>query len=130
VLVSGADGGGLVLGAHGTRELATGTVTGVDPLAPFGPAAVRQVTRTHGFAHCADLMLNSVWDEQTDEVAAFEELVGSHGGLGGDQTRPFLLYPRDLPAPGRLHGAVEVHRQLRAWLHHLGQSGHEPQAGR
>ena len=58
-----------------------------------------QVARTDGFPHCADIMVNSLWDPQTDEVAAFEELVGSHGGLGGEQTRPFLLYPADLPAP-------------------------------
>ena len=66
-------------------------------------------------------MVNSLWDAQTDEVAAFEELVGSHGGLGGDQTRPFLLYPADLPDPdGEIVGAEEVHQQLRRWLAHLG----------
>ena len=54
-------------------------------------------------------------------MAAFEELVGSHGGLGGDQTHPFLLYPADLPAPAEhLLGAEEVHDQLRRWLAHLG----------
>ena len=34
-----------------------------------------------------------------DEVAAFEELVGSHGGLGGGQAHPFVLRPTDLPWP-------------------------------
>ncbi len=32
-------------------------------------------------------------------VAAFEELIGSHGGLGGEQTDAFLLHPPDMPAP-------------------------------
>ena len=32
-------------------------------------------------------------------VAAFEELIGSHGGLGGWQTRASLLYPADWAAP-------------------------------
>ena len=31
------------------------------------------------------LNVNSVYDPTNDEVAAFEELIGSHGGLGGTQ---------------------------------------------
>jgi hypothetical protein len=116
VLVRSAERGPLVIGADGELELRTGVVRGTDPLEPFGPSARAQVLHTDGFPHCADLMLNSVWDRQTDEVCAFEELVGSHGGLGGDQTRPFVLYPADLSDPERLHGAVAVHRQLRGWL--------------
>ena len=114
-------GGSVVLGAGGELELATGVVRGDDPLAPFGEAARTQVSRTDAYPHCADLMVNSLWEPATGEVAAFEELVGSHGGLGGDQTHPFLLYPADLPAPAEhLVGAEEVHGQLRRWLAHLG----------
>ena len=113
--------GPLVLGSEGELELTTGLVTGVDPLAPFGEHARTQVSWTDAYAHCADLMVNSLWDAQTGEVAAFEELVGSHGGLGGDQVHPFLLYPADLPAPAQhIVGAEEVHRQLCRWLAHLG----------
>ena len=68
-------------------------VEGEDPLAPFGPNAARHVKRTDGFPHCADLMVNSTYWHDLDEVAAFEELVGSHGGLGGTQSYPFLLHP-------------------------------------
>jgi len=28
-------------------------------------------------------------------VAAFEELIGSHGGLGGTQSKPFILHPSE-----------------------------------
>ncbi len=63
-----------------------------------------------------------------DEVAAFEELVGCHGGLGGWQTRPLLVYPAEwtvdedlLDDRGRLRGAETVHRQLVRWLERLGQ---------
>ncbi len=126
VLVASEDQGPLVLSAEGQLALRTGKVAGTDPLAAFGPHARTQVSRTDAYPHCADLMVNSLWDEQTGEVAAFEELVGSHGGLGGDQTRPFLLYPADLPDPvGDIVGAEEVHRQLRRWLAHLGQPGHD-----
>ncbi len=121
LLVARESGGSVVLGAGGQLDLATGVVHGDDPLAPFGAAARTQVSRTDAYPHCADLMVNSLWEPATGEVAAFEELVGSHGGLGGDQTHPFLLYPADLPAPAEhLLGAEEVHGQLRRWLAHLG----------
>ena len=47
---------------------------------------------------CGDLIVNSaLYPDGT--VAAFEELIGSHGGLGGEQTDSFLLHPPDMPAP-------------------------------
>ena len=53
-------------------------------------------------------------------MLAFEEQIGSHGGLGGAQGRPFLLSPVALSAPvddGQdLVGAEHVHRVLRRWL--------------
>jgi len=32
---------------------------------------------------------------EKQEVAAFEELIGSHGGLGSCQSKPFILYPSE-----------------------------------
>jgi hypothetical protein len=46
--------------------------------------------------------------------------VGSHGGLGGAQTRGFLLHPTELPPPGEIVGAEALHGLLRGWLTHLG----------
>jgi hypothetical protein len=113
--------GALALGPHGVRRLDDGTVDGEDPLAPFGPNAARHVRRTDGFPHCPDIMVNSTYWPDTDEVAAFEELVGSHGGMGGTQSFPFLLHPAELEAPAEpLVGAEAVHRQLRQWLVQLG----------
>ena len=43
--------------------------------------------------HVADLMVGSFYDPVLDEGCAFEELISFHGGLGGPQTRPFILYP-------------------------------------
>jgi uncharacterized membrane protein YvlD (DUF360 family) len=126
LLVRSEHRGALVLSAVGELELATGTVTGTDPLAEFGTRARHQVARTDTFAHCPDIMVNSLWDEQTGEVAAFEELVGSHGGMGGEQTRPFLLYPASWLAPeAELFGAESVHQQLRRWLAHLGHNAYD-----
>jgi hypothetical protein len=61
--------------------------------------------------------VNSAIDPATGEVAAFEELVGSHGGLGGAQTRPFLLHPADLtPSAEPLVGAPAVFESLVGWV--------------
>lgn len=129
VLVRSRSGEDLVLGRDGTHVLGSGVVEGTDPLLPFGPSAPRQVARTSSFPHCADIMLNSIWDTQTGEVAAFEELVGSHGGLGGEQSHPFILYPADLSCPSaEVHGAEQVHQLFRSWLAHLGHDAFRQEA--
>jgi hypothetical protein len=64
--------------------------------------------------------VNSGVDPGTGEVAAFEDLVGCHGGLGGWQSRAVLIHPADWPAGPELVGADAVHRQLVGWLEHLG----------
>jgi hypothetical protein len=53
-------------------------------------------------------------------VAAFEELIGSHGGLGGDQTRPFILHPADWSVEGELVGAPAIYTQVCSWLAGIG----------
>ena len=69
-------------------------------------------------------MLNSTYWDDTDEVAAFEELVGSHGGMGGTQSYPFLLHPAELELPDEeIVGPEAVHRHLRRWLVALGHGG-------
>jgi hypothetical protein len=120
VLVRTENDGAIVLGAHGTHRLSDGRVEGEDPLAPFGPNAAHHVARTDGFPHCADVMINSAYWEETDEVAAFEELVGSHGGMGGPQSHPFVLAPAGLEPPGQVVGAEGMHRVFRGWLAGLG----------
>ncbi len=121
VLVRSESDGAVVLGGAGRHRLSDGHVDGVDPLAPFGPGAAAHVARTDGFSNCPDLVLNSTWWPETREVAAFEELVGSHGGMGGSQSFPFVLHPADLayPAEGVI-GAGTLHQVLRSWLVQLG----------
>jgi uncharacterized membrane protein YvlD (DUF360 family) len=117
---------GVVYGAHGTRNVRAGDeAEGQDPLAPYGPNTAQHVARTDGFPHCPDIVVNSTWWAETEEVAAFEELVGSHGGLGGPQSYPFVLGPAKLPQPeGAVVGAESMHRVLRGWLAHLGQDAY------
>lgn len=125
VMVRSEHSGAVVLGAEGSHRLADGAVEGTDPLAVFGPAAAANLKRTDGFAHCPDILVNSSYDPATEEVHAFEELVGSHGGLGGPQAEPFVCHPADLRWPGEeVVGAERVHRVFRAWLAELGQSAY------
>ncbi|PJN37939.1 hypothetical protein CG747_25975 [Streptomyces sp. CB02959] len=121
VLVRSAVHGAVALGPDGgEHHLDTGRVVGADPMAPFGPGAVDAVRRTDRFPHVADLMVNSACDPATGAVHAFEEQIGSHGGLGGPQSRPFLLWPAELTEPvpdgAPLTGAEQVHQVLRRWL--------------
>jgi uncharacterized membrane protein YvlD (DUF360 family) len=121
VLVRSEEHGGLVLGAYGAEiPVAELSDEHPGPLADFGPGAADAVRRTHGFPHTADIMVNSSYDPAEGEVLAFEEQIGSHGGLGGAQARPFLLSPVAFSAPvedgAELAGAEQVHRVLRRWL--------------
>ncbi len=60
------------------------------------------------------------WHWVTGETAAFEDLRGNHGGLGGPQTQPFLLSPSTLTVPNeQLVGAASIHRLLVGWLMEL-----------
>ena len=43
-------------------------------------------------------MVGSFYDPELDEGCAFEELISFHGGIGGPQTRPFILHPVDAAA--------------------------------
>ncbi|WP_445151534.1 phage holin family protein [Baekduia sp. Peel2402] len=123
VLVRDESGEDVVLGADGEHRISEGRVIGADPLAPFGPRAPLHVARTAHFPHCPDLVVNGAYDPQLGEVGAFEELVGSHGGLGGAQSFPFLMAPASLPLPeGDIVGAEAVHRLLRSWLAQLGHT--------
>ena len=94
LLVRSAEHGPVALGAGGAHRLADGRIEGEDPLAAFSPTAPAHLLRTDGFAHVADIMVGSFYDPELDEGCAFEELISFHGGLGGPQTRPFILYPR------------------------------------
>jgi hypothetical protein len=125
LLVRSEQHGALAIGRDGVNHLDAGRVVGEDPLAPFGPNAARHVRRTDAFPHCADLMINSAYWPQFGEVAAFEELVGSHGGLGGTQCFPFVLHPAELEWPDEeVVGAESVHRIFRSWLAQLGHEAY------
>ena len=122
-LVRSGRRGAVVFGRAGVNYLYEGVVEGDDPLAPFGANAARHVRRTDRFAHVADIMVNSAYDSKRQEVYAFEELVGSHGGLGGPQSFPFVLLPHGWTVPDdTVIGAESMHKWMQRWLKDLGQS--------
>jgi uncharacterized membrane protein YvlD (DUF360 family)/predicted AlkP superfamily pyrophosphatase or phosphodiesterase len=120
LLVHSEEFGPVVLGREGLHRLASGVVIGTDPLLPYGEHAAGLVARVSAFPHCADVVVNSRYDPDTDEASPFEPHVGSHGGLGGPQQRAVLAYPRAWQPPGEIVGAEHLHRVLRGWLTDLG----------
>lgn len=129
MLVRSEQHGAVVVGAHGTHYLDEERVEGEDPLAPFGPNAARHVKRADGFEHAPDIMLNSTYYADMDEVAAFEELVGSHGGMGGSQSFPFVVVPSGWRLPEKaIVGPDHMHRQMRRWLADLGHERYRDDA--
>jgi hypothetical protein len=124
MLVRTDDHGAIAVGKQGIHFLDEDRFEGEDPLAIFGELAATALRRLDGIANVGDIALVSQYDPETFEIAAFEELIGAHGGLGGPQTRPFLLYPSDWELDqGPLVGAPAVYRQLRRWMEqHLGMT--------
>jgi uncharacterized membrane protein YvlD (DUF360 family) len=126
MLVRSATHGAVVIGRSGTNYLDEDRVEGDDPLEPFGENAASKVKRTDGFPHVADIMVNSTYWPDLAEVAAFEELVGSHGGMGGPQQYPFVLVPDGFALPEELLlGPGTVHAWMRRWLADVGQQGYD-----
>ncbi len=90
----------VAFGKQGARNLKTGDLVGEDPLEPYGDMELRawQLCRMAEFENAGDLILNStLYPDGT--VAALEELIGNHGGLGGEQTDAYLFHPADMEVP-------------------------------
>lgn len=102
------DGNPIALGKGGSHNLVTDEVVGEDPILPFaketghGAATVEkrvwQLRRVMEFPSAGDLwLISTVYEDGT--VAALEELIGSHGGVGGEQTDAFIFHPPDMEVP-------------------------------
>jgi uncharacterized membrane protein YvlD (DUF360 family) len=124
--VAGLDSAGVpwVLGEEGRVRLDTGEATGQDPLKPYGDHSARMLRRAVAMPEAPDLYINSRVSDVTLDIAAFEPLVGAHGGLGGWQDRAVLLTPRALAdvLPGEhIEGADRLHAVLVAMLRAVAQ---------
>jgi uncharacterized membrane protein YvlD (DUF360 family) len=116
VLVHSDARGPIVLGPEGVRYLTEDRIEGSDPLRGFPRNAAAHLRRTDSFEHAPDILVNSFYDPEVEQGCAFEELISFHGGLGGPQTRPFILHPVELPMPAhRIVGAAGVHDLISGW---------------
>ncbi|MGF7119102.1 phage holin family protein [Methanobacterium oryzae] len=120
ILVRSDEYGPLVIGAEGIYYLNTDEIEGENPLKNFGKNAAIHLKRTDTFKYVPDILVNSFYDPETEEVAAFEELIGSHGGLGGGQSRPFIMYPSSWHLENEeIVGAEKLHNVLKDRINRL-----------
>jgi len=79
-------------GARGGEE-----VRGQNPLLflPEPELAASQLRQLASFPHSGDIIIFGAWCGD-GEVICFEDQVASHGGLGGPQDYPFIMYPGEL----------------------------------
>lgn len=123
VMAHSAEHGTIVMGKNGVRYLSENRVIGIDPLGHLGESAVEHLRRLDSFPRTGDLVVNGRCDPGTGDVVPFEDLVGSHGGLGGPQTKAFLLYPSGwIPVRSPVRNANEIHGLLRRWRDALAAS--------
>jgi uncharacterized membrane protein YvlD (DUF360 family) len=128
MLVKSEVHGSIVIGRDGINFLEENRVEGVDPVAQYGGRSREAFLRLDGMDYVPDLSVISLYDPEFEEVAAFEELIGSHGGLGGPQTQPLIMHPADWELDEDLVGAPAVYRQIRRWAerhldHRFGRDG-------
>jgi uncharacterized membrane protein YvlD (DUF360 family) len=100
VMAYDAHGAPIAFGKSGARHLDSGDIVGQDPLTPYGDAHLRaqQLQRLAAFPNNGDLtIISTLYPDGT--VAAMEELVGNHGGIGGEQTDAFLFHPPTFEIP-------------------------------
>jgi hypothetical protein len=124
--IAGVDSSGVpwAIGANGRIRLDTGEVAEEDPLRPYRDHAARVLRRAVVMPEAPDLYVNSRVEDVTLDIAAFEPLVGAHGGLGGWQDRAVLLTPRALVhvlPTEHIEGADRLHAVLVAMLRAVGQ---------
>ena len=114
IVVRSSEKGDMAIGRNGIFYLDSGEIEGENPLEGFGDNIVQHLKRHSSFKYTPDILVNSFYDSENDEVCAFEELIGSHGGVGGGQSRPFILYPSDWDVPSEeIIGAESIYKILK-----------------
>ena len=128
VLTRRADGAVVIDGGTGWRVWTGGphapellSAEGTDPLAAYGPYVLADLLQLDTRDHVGDLVAFGRFDPKLGEVVAFEELVGSHGGIGGWQSNAFLLHPAGWSGvPEGVLTGRQVHEAMVARLAALG----------
>lgn len=112
VVTRSQSGGALVSGPGGVLDLATGDVLGRDPLSGYPPELAGSIARLAEFSNAGDLIINGA-TLADGRVAAFEPQESVHGGAGGEQTTPFVIYPAQFEVSDEpLVGADAIYKLL------------------
>jgi hypothetical protein len=117
VIATRKDGAVHVQSRAGRALLNCGVLTviaGDDPLAPYGPdaLALRAVESLVRQPNGGDLVLFGAYDGY--EIISFDDQVGAHGSIGGDQVFPFLITPASLGVDETttIDDARDIHRAI------------------
>lgn len=117
VMVNSEKHGPIVISATGKWYLNDDKIEGDNPLKDFGSNAACHLRRTNSFPNAPDILVNSICSPERNEVAALEEKIGSHGGLGGLQSKPFILIPSQWETKQEpIIGAEAVYKEFKGWL--------------
>jgi uncharacterized membrane protein YvlD (DUF360 family) len=112
VVTRSQSGGALVSGPGGVLDLATGDVLGRDPLSDYPNELADSIARLAEFSNAGDIIINGA-TLPDGRVAAFEPQESVHGGAGGEQATPFVIYPSQFEVPDEpLVGADAIYQFL------------------
>jgi uncharacterized membrane protein YvlD (DUF360 family) len=134
IMVRSEEHGALVISHEGVRNLDTDEVEGEDPLRWYSEHTPDNLRELDSYAHIGDVFVISMYDPSTEEVAPFEHQVGSHGGLGGMQTKAFVMYPAAFATEDKtvdLVGAPAVNHKMHEWMNRAREmyaAGETPEA--
>jgi hypothetical protein len=120
ILVRSSEFGDMVIGKGGFYYLKDDKVEGVNPLTPYGPNAARHIRRESSFSNCPDILVNTVYDPETELMFCLENQVSHHGSLGGPQNHAFVLHPTSLSTGDEpIVTAEGLYRVMRGWRDQL-----------
>ena len=115
VVVRSEVDGNIVLGKFGAYYLDKDEIDGENPLANFSPNAPALLKRLCHYQNAPDLLVSTAYDPISNTMPAFENQSGHHGGIGGDQSFPFLIHPVELSMDGEIVGAEAMYQQFMKW---------------
>jgi uncharacterized membrane protein YvlD (DUF360 family) len=107
--------GPVVLSQWGIYYLNSKDFEGQNPLENFDETTAWQLEKLFTYFNVGDLVIQSRYDPETDQISAFENLVAHHGGVGGNQTHAFVMHPAKLAYSSPINDATQMHRQLSEW---------------
>jgi uncharacterized membrane protein YvlD (DUF360 family) len=123
IVTTNAQGDHLMMSKGGMRKLRTGVVEGDDPVLAYANGVTARIIidtliELCGYPNSGDIVLNGAL-RPDGTVVSFEPQRGTHGGLGGEQTDAFVIFPRRSTCRRQpLRNPNDMHRFLASLLAH------------